>query len=106
MAFNQTSAQPEPGAGTVPAGPTGNLIAPAPSASGEDAGTSPVSSALRNVVLGAFLLYCLLPATWIITSMTKDNGQIFSTFGLWFASPMHFFENVTALFTYQDGIFV
>jgi multiple sugar transport system permease protein len=42
-------------------------------------------------MLGAFLLYCLLPATWIIAAMTKDIGQIFSTFGLWFASPLHFF---------------
>jgi hypothetical protein len=43
-------------------------------------------------MLGAFLIYCLLPATWIIAAMTKDIGQIFSTFGLWFASPLHFFE--------------
>ena len=73
---------------------------------GADLETSPTPSALRYVVLAAFLLYCLLPATWIITAITKDNGQIFATFGLWFATPMHFFENVTALFTYQDGIFV
>jgi multiple sugar transport system permease protein len=58
------------------------------------------------VVLAAFLLYCLLPATWIIAAMTKDNGQIFSTFGLWFASPPHFFENLVGLFTYQNGIFL
>jgi multiple sugar transport system permease protein len=58
------------------------------------------------VVLGAFLLYCLLPASWIIAAMTKDNGQIFSTFGLWFASPLHFFENLSGLFTYQNGIFL
>ena len=68
--------------------------------------TSSVPSALRNLVLAAFLLYCLLPATWIIAAMTKDNGQIFSTFGLWFASPPHFFENLVGLFTYQNGIFL
>ena len=98
MAIKQTSLQP--GATESAA------IAPAPPASREDAGASPVSSTLRNVVLGAFLLYCLLPAMWIIASMTKDNGQIFSTFGLWFATPLHFFENLTGLFTYQDGIFL
>ena len=60
----------------------------------------------RQIVLAIFLIYCLLPATWIITAMTKDNGQIFATFGLWFAYPFHFLENLAGLVTYQDGIFV
>lgn len=38
--------------------------------------------------------------------MTKDNGQIFSTFGLWFTYPLHFLENLSGLVTYQDGIFL
>lgn len=61
---------------------------------------------LRNVVLGIFLIYCLLPAAWILVAMTKNNGQIFTTFGLWFASPTHFYENLVALFSYQHGIFL
>jgi len=60
----------------------------------------------RHVILGVFLLYCVLPAMWIISAMTKDNGQIFSTFGLWFSYPFHVFENLPGLITYQDGIFV
>ncbi len=60
----------------------------------------------RQIVLAIFLIYCLLPAAWIITAMTKDNGQIFSTFGWWFAYPIHFLENLSGLVTYQDGIFV
>jgi multiple sugar transport system permease protein len=63
-------------------------------------------SAAGNIVLGAFLLYCLLPAAWIVTAMSKDIGQLFSTFGLWFASPPHFFENLFGLFTCQNGIFL
>ena len=43
---------------------------------------------------------------WIIAAMTKDNGQIFSTFGLWFSYPFHFLGNLADLITYQDGIFV
>jgi len=38
--------------------------------------------------------------------MTKDNGQIFTTFGLWFSYPFHVFENLSGLVTYQDWIFV
>jgi multiple sugar transport system permease protein len=106
MAIKRPSAIPVPAAATVSAGPAGIVTAPAPSASPMSAASSPVSNALRNIVLGAFLLYCLLPAFWIITAMSKDIGQLFLTFGLWFASPPHFFENLTGLFACQDGIFL
>jgi multiple sugar transport system permease protein len=62
--------------------------------------------ALRYMVLAIFLVYCILPATWILAAVTKDSSQIFTTFGLWFASPPHFFENIADLFAYRDGIFV
>jgi multiple sugar transport system permease protein len=62
--------------------------------------------ALQKLVLAVFLIYCVLPAIWIITAMTKDNGQIMSTFGLWFASPIHLFENFKGLFTHENGIFL
>ena len=91
MALKQPSSPTDPGDATVLAGPPGNVIAPPPPAPREYTGTSPVPGALRNFVLTAFLLYCLLPAMWIIAAMTKDNGQLFSTFGLWFASPSAFF---------------
>ena len=71
-----------------------------------DSGAALAPVALQKLVLAAFLIYCLLPAVWIFTAMTKDNGQILSTFGLWFSSPMHFFENLEGLFTHQDGIFL
>jgi multiple sugar transport system permease protein len=60
----------------------------------------------RHTILAVFLLYSVLPAMWIIAGMTKDNGQIFSTFGLWFSYPFHFLENLADLVTYQDGLFV
>jgi multiple sugar transport system permease protein len=41
---------------------------------------------------------------WIIAAMTKDNGQLFSTFGLWFASPLHFFENLVGLVNTMWGV--
>jgi multiple sugar transport system permease protein len=107
MAPLQPASNTPPGAATVPAGPPGTAIAPPPPpAPREDAGASPTSGALRNVVLAVFLLYCLLPAAWIIAAMTKDNGQLFSTFGLWFAYPPYFLENLADLFTYQNAIFL
>jgi multiple sugar transport system permease protein len=65
-----------------------------------------VRSGLRYAVFAIFLLYCILPATWILAAMAKDNSQIFTTFGLWFAYPIHLFENIAGLFAYRDGIFV
>ncbi len=65
-----------------------------------------VRSGLRYAVFAIFFLYCILPATWILAAMTKDNSQIFTTFGLWFAYPIHLFENIAGLFAYRDGIFV
>ena len=62
-------------------------------------------SPLQMMVLFVFCFYCLLPLWWVITTMTKDNGQLFSTFGLWFSSPSHFVENLQQLLTRQDGIF-
>jgi multiple sugar transport system permease protein len=74
--------------------------------------TTPITSSssnlpgLRYAVFAIFLLYCILPATWILAAMTKDNSQIFTTFGLWFAYPIHLWENVAGLFAYRDGIFI
>jgi multiple sugar transport system permease protein len=90
----------------VSEGPARIVTAPAIPGRRENADAYRVSAALRNIVLGAFLLYCLLPATWIITAVSKDNSQILTSFGLWFASPPHFFENLIGLFTCQDGIFL
>jgi len=72
----------------------------------DEVSESALSVALRTLVLAMFLLYCLLPAMWIIAAMTKDNGQLFATFGLWFSVPLHLFENIAGLVTYQNGIFV
>jgi multiple sugar transport system permease protein len=65
-----------------------------------------VPGGLRYAVFAIFFLYCILPATWILAAMSKDNSQIFTTFGFWFAYPPHFIENVVGLFAYRDGIFV
>lgn len=65
-----------------------------------------VGTGFRYAAFAIFLLYCILPALWLLAAMTKDNGQIFTTFGLWFALPLHLLENIQGLFAYRDGIFV
>jgi multiple sugar transport system permease protein len=77
-----------------------------PTSGPEKSQTIFVGATARHIVLAIFLVYCVLPAMWIVAAMTKDNGQIFSTFGLWFSYPFHFLANLGDLVTYQDGIFV
>lgn len=61
---------------------------------------------LQLLALGLFALYSLLPLWWVLVTIFKDNGQLFSTFGLWFATPGHLAENWTTLVTRDDGIFL
>jgi len=104
MAHDQLRSITSSGTGSVPADQPGNVILS--SSERRRGGASLVPGASRNLALFVFLLYCLLPAMWMVTAMTKDMGQLFSTFGLWFASPSHFFENLRELFVYRDGIFL
>jgi multiple sugar transport system permease protein len=73
---------------------------------GSDRATRISGATLRHIILGIFALYCLVPALWVIAAITKNNDQIFSTFGLWIGYPPHLLENIVGLFTYQDGIFI
>ena len=73
---------------------------------GSDRAMRITGASLRHIVFGLFLLYCLVPALWVVAAITKNNDQIFSTFGLWIGYPPHLLENIVDLFTYQDGIFI
>jgi len=47
----------------------------------------------------------MLPLLWLLINATKNNGDLFSTFGLAFADTFSFFDNIHSLATYQNGIF-
>ena len=40
------------------------------------------------------VLYFVLPLIWLIVASTKDTGDLFSTFGLWFGERFSLFDNV------------
>jgi len=63
-------------------------------------------SNLLTVVLWLAVLYFFLPLVWLFMSATKDNGDLFTTFGLWFGHDFNLFANIHDVFTYQDGIYV
>ncbi|MFI9488524.1 carbohydrate ABC transporter permease [Promicromonospora sp. NPDC052451] len=62
----------------------------------------------RWVVLGVLVLlaaYSVAPLWWLFVSATKSRSDLYRSNGLWF-TEFHLFDNLYALFTYQDGIFV
>ena len=63
-------------------------------------------STLLTVVLWAGVLYFVIPIIWLFLSSTKDNGDLFTTFGLWFGKDFNLFANIADVFTYKDGIYL
>jgi multiple sugar transport system permease protein len=60
---------------------------------------------LTTALLALFLIYTFLPLYYLVVSSTKTNTTLFSSFGLWFAQPFSLLENLTDLFTFQQGVF-
>ena len=60
---------------------------------------------LMTGVLLLYLVYTFTPIFYLITAATKTNPDLFTTFGLWFSSDFHLFQNLHDLFTIQNGIF-
>ena len=60
---------------------------------------------ITMTLLFLFAVYFLIPYFWLIVSSTKSVGDLFGTFGLWFAPNFNLFDNLQQLFTYQDGIY-
>jgi len=63
-------------------------------------------SNLLTIVLWLCALYFALPLIWLMTASTKDNTDLFSTFGFWFGHHFAFGENLVNVFTVRDGIFL
>ena len=63
-------------------------------------------SNLLTVVLWMSVLYFVVPILWLFLSSTKDNGDLFTTFGLWFGRDFNLFANIVDVFTYKDGIYL
>jgi multiple sugar transport system permease protein len=55
--------------------------------------------------LTLFTLYSLAPMWFLLVSSTKSQHDLYNTNGLWFAE-FRLWDNLTMLFTYNDGIFL
>ena len=62
-------------------------------------GTVPLLTGLAFL----FAIFTLIPIAWIAINSTKNQANIFETFGFWFARPFSFFHNFSLLFQNVDG---
>jgi multiple sugar transport system permease protein len=63
-------------------------------------------SNLLTVVMWLCALYFVLPLFWLFVASTKNNRDLFSTFGLWFGKDFNLFTNIVDVFSVQDGIYL
>ncbi|WP_448721213.1 carbohydrate ABC transporter permease [Microbacterium natoriense] len=66
----------------------------------------PRKSVALTVVMLLFLIYALVPLAWLVINATKEQADLFSSFGLWFGDRFALWDNIAATLTYRDGIFV
>jgi len=63
-------------------------------------------SILLTIIMGALVLYSLLPLFWLFVNSTKTQAELLNSFGLWFSGPNALWDNIVATVTYNDGVFV
>ncbi|HKS70348.1 MAG TPA: carbohydrate ABC transporter permease [Ktedonobacterales bacterium] len=59
---------------------------------------------LAYVLLIALTIYFLTPLYWLAIAATKDNTDLFSSFGLWFAH-FNLWQNLVDTFTHDGGTY-
>ena len=59
-----------------------------------------------TILMWLCVLYFVLPLVWLVVASTKDNADLFTTFGFFFGSEFNLGDNLVTLFTTRDGIFL
>ncbi|HEX2858143.1 MAG TPA: carbohydrate ABC transporter permease [Propionibacteriaceae bacterium] len=62
-------------------------------------------SPVLSVIMWMLALYFAIPIIWLVISSTKNNADLFSSFGLWFGSSIHLLQNIRDVFTSQNGLY-
>jgi multiple sugar transport system permease protein len=64
------------------------------------------SRIILTLLLSLFLVYSFVPLLYLILSATKTNGDLFSTFGFGFGTEFNLWQNLSDLFSRDNGIFL
>ncbi len=65
-----------------------------------------ISSLGAMTFLTICTIYFLIPFFWLIVASTKNQGDLYGTFGFWFAPTFSLFSNLQLLFTYDGSIYL
>lgn len=98
------SAPPATGPEPAPGAPTARPSTPKPAGRRRRSGAF-ASKGVVNAVLLVAVLYTLMPLTWLLIAATKNHADLFGTAGFSFGE-FHLFDNLRAVFTHDDGIFL
>ena len=63
-------------------------------------------STVLTVAIWTCVAYFLLPLVWLVIASTKNNSDLFSSFGFWVGRSFSLWDNLVTLFTQQDGAFL
>ena len=69
-------------------------------------GESQFTRVVTTALLAIFLVYSLLPLFYLIVSSTKNNADLFTSFGLWFSSAFNLPANLRDVFARDDGVYL
>lgn len=67
---------------------------------------NPRRNVLLTVLTAIIVAYSLLPLAWLVINASKTQGELFSSFGLWFSGDFALFDNIARALTYDDGVFL
>ena len=63
------------------------------------------SRIILTLLLSLFLVYSFAPLVYLVLSATKTNGDLFSTFGFGLGTEFNLWQNLSDLFSRDNGIF-
>ena len=66
---------------------------------------NPKRSIFLTALTGIVLIYSLIPLVWLFINSSKTQGDLFTSFGLWFSGDFALFANIGETLNYDDGIF-
>ncbi len=69
-------------------------------------GERQLTRVITTALLAIFLVYSLLPLFYLVVSSTKNNDDLFTSFGLWFSSAFNLPANLREVFARDDGVYL
>ncbi|HEX4058037.1 MAG TPA: carbohydrate ABC transporter permease [Galbitalea sp.] len=62
-------------------------------------------STILTVALWTCCIYFIAPFVWLVLASTKNDTDLFNTFGLWVGKTFAFFGNLGTVFSFENGSF-